>query len=82
MVEPRLCDNCKREPEPFELAGSSDIGYWFRVQKDGDPTVLMSDLTYAFCAVMVQNPPDEPDHLFWCERCVSALIGNCKPETD
>jgi hypothetical protein len=67
-----LCDNCKRQFEPFELEGSADTGYGFVVE-DGDVEVLMSDLTYAFCCFTEQNPVREQDKQYWCVKCVESI---------
>lgn len=72
----RLCDNCKREPEQFDIEGSTERGWWFRVAKDGGAAVLMEDLEFAFCAVTEKEPIDDPEHFFWCKDCMNTHLEN------
>lgn len=71
----RHCDNCKRLPEPFEVNGISDKGYFFVVpEEDLDPSYLMSDLELSFLACLEENPPEEAGKQFWCAKCVEAIL--------
>ncbi len=71
------CDNCNREPEPFDVEDSDEQGYFFLVPKDSwDPAHLMSDLSFQFCICTDPNPVDQPDMEHWCVQCVAAINPN------
>ena len=74
--DPNFCDNCKREPEPFDVEGHG-TAYWFVVPKENqDPTVLTSALELAFCALVAEGGdkrhPVDDANLYWCSRCAEA----------
>jgi len=75
----KVCDNCKREPEPFDVDGVKDKGYFFVVPKaDLNPSYLMSDLTFSFLVCLDKEPPDDNNNNeYWCVNCIDAIKGDC-----
>lgn len=70
---PRVCDNCKREPEPFET-DDNRTGYFFVVPKNSeDPIFLMSNLEFAFGVCLDKEPPDDENNDLICIRCMDAI---------
>jgi len=78
-----LCDNCKREPQPFKTS-DGDTAYWLRVPKESqDPSILTSALDFAFCAIVPENddrrhPIDDEENYYWCADCCASAY----PEQD
>lgn len=74
MSDSTICDNCKREPEPFKTE-DGETAYWLRVPKENqDPSVLTSALDFAFVALVTENddrrhPDNDPDNFYWCVSC-------------
>jgi len=78
MSDPNLCDNCKREPEPFKT-DEGEMAYWIRVPKESqDPAHLTSSLEFAFIAIVPENPgekrhPDkDKENYYWCGNCAGS----------
>lgn len=75
----KLCDNCKREPEPFRIKGcnGSLVGYWFVIQEgDDSPYVLMSNLEYEILVCSSPNPDPHSKDYFLCAPCFAAMCGS------
>lgn len=69
----RVCDNCKREPEPFET--DQEVGYFFVVPRSTqDLVVLMSNLEYMFAICTERNPPDDSDNNLICINCHTSMM--------
>lgn len=72
-----LCDNCKREPEPFQT-DTNETAYWLRVPKENqDPSHLTSALEFVFVAMVPEHgdkrhPDNDPDHDYWCVECCNS----------
>ena len=73
----RVCDNRKRDPEPFET-NDKKTGYFFVVPKDGDPTFLMSNMEFAFGVCLNRNPPNDDKNDLICINCMEAINGEEK----
>ena len=77
MSESSVCDNCKREPEPFQT-DQGETAYWLRVPKENqDPSHLTSGLEFAFIAMVPENgdkrhPIDDEENYYWCAECCAA----------
>lgn len=66
----RLCDNCKREPESFQI-DNGQTAWWFVIDSDESPEYLLSDLTFNF--IVCTDIEGDGENKLWCVRCVESL---------
>lgn len=63
-----LCDNCYRQPEPF-TTDEGKTAYWVILDKNGDGTVLMSDLSERFRVCQEINTEIPKEEMKLCISC-------------
>lgn len=71
-----VCDNCKRDPEPFEAGndeGGIETAYYIVVDDDCDGTVLMSGGEMAFRLWPAKEHPISKEKQYLCSSCHEAM---------
>ena len=80
-MKSELCDNCKREPVPFQAGDYEGIErtyYYHIVRNDEDPdegVALMSDGTFAFRVHDLKEHPVSDEYQYFCGDCFDAMFG-------
>jgi len=76
----RLCDNCKREPEPMTTPDGETAWFFVIFKGQDEPIALMSSLKYNFQVCLDRNPILNDGESVICGKCLEAMYPEGKDE--